>query len=83
MALQSSGLITLQDIQDEFGGSNPISLSEYYRNGSYVTSNNTSVPTSGTISMNAFYNAVKQFSFTISSSVQNANLLTLARKQMV
>lgn len=59
MALQSSGAITLAQIQTEFGGSNPISLSEYYRNGSYVTSNNTNVPTSGTISMNQFYSAVK------------------------
>jgi len=62
MALQSSGAITLAQIQTEFGGSNPISLSEYYRNGSYVTSNNTNVPTSGTISMNQFYSGVRQTS---------------------
>lgn len=30
MTLQSSGAISLADIQTEFGGSNPISLSEYY-----------------------------------------------------
>ena len=33
MALQSSGAISLSDIQTEFGGGNPISLSEYYRGG--------------------------------------------------
>lgn len=77
MALQSSGAISLSDIQTEFGGSNPISLSEYYRGGSYVTDNNTSVPTSGTITMSNFYGAVKQFSHTITSSVQQANLSTI------
>ena len=59
MALPSSGLITLAQIQAEFGGSNPISLSEYYRNGAYVTSNNTNVPTSGAISLSNFYGAVR------------------------
>ncbi|MDB9962825.1 hypothetical protein OAD41_00175 [bacterium] len=60
MAIQSSGLITLQDIEDEFGGTGSIGLSEYYRNGSYVTSNNTSVPTSGAISLSNFYGALKR-----------------------
>ena len=30
MALPSSGAISLQDIQNEFGGSNPIGINEYY-----------------------------------------------------
>ena len=30
MALQSSGPISLQDIQNEFGGTNPIGIDEYY-----------------------------------------------------
>lgn len=60
MAIQASGAITLQDIEDEFGGTGSIGLSEYYRNGSYVTSNNTSVPTSGAISLNNFYGALKR-----------------------
>ncbi len=55
MALQSSGAISLANIQTEFGGSNPISLSEYYRSGGYVPSSATSVPTSGTISLGNFY----------------------------
>lgn len=61
MALPSSGVsLSLAQIQSEFGGSNPISLSEYYFNGTYVTSNNTNVPTSGaTISISNFYGAVK------------------------
>lgn len=48
MALPSSGPISLLDIQNEFGGSNPISISEYY-------GVDTGVPTSGTISLSNFY----------------------------
>lgn len=36
MTLQTSGPISLSQVQAEFGGSNPISMSEYYRGGSYV-----------------------------------------------
>ena len=57
MALPNSGSISLADIQTEFGGSNPIGLNEYYRNGSYVTPNNTNIPTSGLIDFNDFYGA--------------------------
>lgn len=81
MALPASGTITLADIQTEFGGSNPISLSEYYRGGAYVTPNNTNVPTSGTISLSNFYGAVKQFAFTIGttySSTQDLRTLAIA-----
>lgn len=81
MALPTSGPLALSQIQTEFGGSNPISMSEYYRNGPYVTSNNTNVPTSGAIDIGDFYNAVKQFAFTIStnySSPQNLRSLALA-----
>jgi len=58
MPLQASGAITLAQIQTEFGGSNPISLNEYYRGTGSVTNNNTNIPTSGTISMSNFYNGV-------------------------
>lgn len=59
MALPSSGPLTLADIQTEFGGSNPISLSEYYAGGSYVPAGTSgtygAVPSSGTISIQNFY----------------------------
>lgn len=45
MALQTSGAISLSQVQGEFGGSNPISMSEYYRNGSYVPSTITTTTT--------------------------------------
>jgi len=50
MVLQSSGAISLNDIQTEFGGSNPIGINEYYGAAS-------GIPSSGTISFNQFYGA--------------------------
>ena len=58
MAISSSGSITMSDIQTEFGGSNPISLSEYYAGGSNVganiSGNNGTIPSSGAIDMGDF-----------------------------
>lgn len=48
MALQTTGPISLSNIQAEFGGSNPISISEYYNS-------NYGVPSSGTIRFSDFY----------------------------
>jgi hypothetical protein len=62
MALPSApNSISLSQIQTEFGGSNPISLSEYYKNGSFVTAsdNAPNVPTSGTIEFDDFWGASK------------------------
>jgi ligand-binding sensor domain-containing protein len=78
MALQSSGAISLSDIQTEFGGSSPTSLSEYYRGGSNVinASVNNSIPTSGAISLTDFYGTegVLASSFTRIGSVGNASI---------
>lgn len=57
MPLPASGPISLLDLQNEFGGSNPIGLNEYYRNGGLVGASNTNVPTSGAISLSQFYGA--------------------------
>jgi hypothetical protein len=57
MSLQPSGVIALSDIEGEFGGSTPTSVSEYYRGGGLVTSNNTGVPETGQISISDFYSA--------------------------
>jgi hypothetical protein len=80
MALPSSGPLSLNDIQTEFGGTNPISLDEYYAGGAYVPAGTSgtygAVPSSGTISIQNFYGTVKGFTFnaTISSNTQNYNL---------
>ena len=72
MTLPTSGTLSLSSIQGEFGGSNPISMSEYYRSGPYVPNYpaNSSIPTSGTISINQFYGSTnsppanQEFGFT-------------------
>jgi hypothetical protein len=79
MALPGSGALSFSQIQTEFTGSNPISLSEYYRTNGLVTPNNTGVPTSGAISVANFYGAVRQFAFAIvSNATTTQNLRTLA-----
>jgi uncharacterized delta-60 repeat protein len=59
MTLQTSGAISLSDIQTEFGGANPIGLNEYYAGGGLVpsgaTGTNGAVPSSGKINFWNFY----------------------------
>ena len=54
MPIPTTGQISFLDLQNEFGGSYPISFSEYYKGGAYTTNNNTSVPTSGIIRISNF-----------------------------
>ena len=69
MALPTSGALSLSDIQTEFGGSNPISLSEYYAGGLYVPSGtsgtNGAVPTSGEIAVSDFYGTQAGITITV------------------
>ena len=59
MAIKSSGFISFDDIVTEFGGTAPHAIDEYYRGGSEVpdTATNSSIPTTGTISLSNFYSA--------------------------
>lgn len=71
--------ISLSSIQTEFGGSNPISISEYYSGGSYVaggTQNATSVviPTSGTISFSNFSGAAAAAALSVNLPQYNSGL---------
>lgn len=59
MVLQSTGAISLYDIQAEFGGTNPIGMNEYYAGGANVPSGISGIPTSGTIAINQFYGKQK------------------------
>lgn len=59
MTIKRSGIIGLADVQNEFGGSAPVDISEYYRNGAYTTANNSAIPTSGPVSIDKFYGASK------------------------
>jgi hypothetical protein len=69
MALQTSGQISLSDIQGEFGGSAPTSLSEYYGAAA-------GIPASGQISISDFYGATSVILQTLSNST-NVNLSTV------
>jgi hypothetical protein len=71
MALPTSGALALTDIQTEFGGINPINMSEYYRGGLYVTINNIGVPASGLINIGSFYSGL---------ATSTANQITTALK---
>lgn len=77
--------VTFSSIQGEFGGSNPISMSEYYRGGGIVNINQTSpygtIPTSGAINVGVLKGVTKYvaaFSGTISSNQQNLDLRSWA-----
>jgi hypothetical protein len=70
MALPSSGAISLANIQTEFGGSNPISLSEYYQGGGIIGSGvyTNNIPTSGAIQLDDFYRAEATHAYAGASS---------------
>ena len=79
MALPSSGPLSLTDIQAEFGGTNPISLSEYYKGGAFVLTTDfaPNVPTSGTINISDFYNARKTTLTTLTFTTAGDNLFVV------
>lgn len=76
MALQTSGAIALSDIEGEFTGTAPTSLSEYYRAAGLVPSSVTQVPASGAISFSDFYGASNAVNFDITSDQLELNLET-------
>jgi len=59
MPLPLSGPLSLLDIQTEFDGNQPVSMSEYYKGGTYVNSYSLApnVPVAGPISISNFYGA--------------------------
>ena len=59
MTIVASGAISINSLVGEYGGSSPHAMNEYYRGGGLVTdhSNNSNVPTSGTIDLQDFYGA--------------------------
>ena len=79
MALPSSGPLSLSDIQAEFGGTNPISISEYYKGGAFVLTTDfaPNVPTSGTINIGDFYGARKTTLTTLTFTTAGDNLFVI------
>lgn len=49
-----TGAASLSNLQTEYGGSNPISMNEYYAGGIYVPLGATGIASSGAINMNSF-----------------------------
>lgn len=56
MAIPASGQVTLSDLQIEYGGTDPISINEYYRGGAYVPvgAGTATIPASGAITLENF-----------------------------
>lgn len=71
MVVQSSGQLTFTDIQTEFGGENPISMSEYFQNSpSGYASNVAGVPSTGSqMTLSVFYGKAKAPVTTSSASL--------------
>ena len=43
------------NLQEEFGGTNPIAINEYYRGGANVSSALAQIPASGQVDLNIFH----------------------------
>lgn len=67
MVIPITGQVNFSNLQSEFGGTNPISMAEYYNLGP-------NVPASGTVSMSNFRGAYDTFTATINSNTTNLDL---------
>ena len=77
MPLPFFGPISLGNIQSEFGGSNPIAISEYYRGGAYTPSGRLRVPTGGQIKLSDFYTSNNTGTLVhVFNDVTNQNIFT-------
>ena len=79
MAVPNSGPLSLTDLQTEFGGTSPLSLSMYYKGGAYVLATDyaPNVPTSGQISISDFYGARKTTLTTLTVTNAGDNIIVL------
>lgn len=70
-AIPASGAISLSDFAAEFGGTAPHSMSEYYRDGGRVPSNNSNVPTAGAFRFGNMRGAVNEIA---AQAINSTNL---------
>ena len=86
MAISASGAVSLSTVRTEWGRSGAIKMSEMYRGGPHVRSlavnNNatnlaSSVPASGTITLNNFRGTAKGFRYTFTAGATNQNASAL------
>jgi hypothetical protein len=73
MPVKSSGQLSFSEIVAEFSDTAPHSMSEFYRGGGKIPTNNTNIPTSGAISFSNFYNAVNRVSIVITIASDTTN----------
>ena len=82
MTLPSSGTISFNDLQVEFGGFSPIGINEYYRGAAapsgYIANheNDSTIPNSGTVSLSNYYGTSVNFqsnAWTRGSSLTTTN----------
>lgn len=86
MTLQLTGPISLDDIKVEFSGVRPVDFSKYYKglSGGYVPAGTqASIPTSGSISLFAFYGAQASIFGTLTPQVSSVNNANVAEGQTV
>jgi hypothetical protein len=76
MVIPSSGALSFDNVQTEFGGSNPISLTEYYglENG---------VPTSGTISLSNFRGKRRKGKLAAIGHIRDASIASPAKPSYI
>lgn len=74
--IPNSGPISLSDFATEFGGTAPHSMSEYYRNGANVPSNNSNVPTAGAFRFGQMRGAINEIILAATSGA-NVDLSSL------
>lgn len=77
-----SAPISMLDIQNEFGGSNPISLNEYYTGGAYTTPN-VGAPSSGVISIGDFANKYRTSTIEQIVNTYRTTTYSAVRNQLV
>jgi hypothetical protein len=87
MTIPSSGPLSLNDIQTEFGGANPIGINEYYAGGTYVPAGTTgtygAVPSSGQISIQNFYGTSSYYTVNNSLRFRSSASATISRTPSV
>lgn len=74
--IPNSGPISLSDFATEFGGTAPHSMSEYYRNGANVPSNNGNVPTAGAFRFGHMRGAINEI-IVAATSAANVDISSL------
>ncbi len=82
MALSSSGSISLSQIQTEFGGSNPISMSEYYSGSIASNSTSTTIYPSIATQTTTFQTSSKVGTFTYEQITSGFNHSSLATTEI-